>query len=57
MKNYQRKVVYIDLNRVDSEEDIALYLYDYNGTGYKLISVNQHESKLLYTLEREIEEF
>lgn len=56
MKNYQRRVVFVDLNRVDSKEDIELYLYDYNGTGYKLISVNQYESKLVYTLEKEIEE-
>lgn len=57
MKSYQRRVVFVDLSRVDSEDDMALDLYGYNGTGYKLISVNQHENKLVYTLEREIEEY
>lgn len=57
MKSYQRRVVFVDLSRVDSKDDIALHLYDYNGTEYKLISVNQHENKLVYTLEKEIEEY
>ena len=57
MKSYQRRVVFVDLSRVGNKDDIALHLYDYNGTEYKLISVNQHENKLVYTLEEEIEEY
>lgn len=56
MKYYQRRVVVVDLS-IDCQEDIAHNLYQYNGTEYKLISVNQFENTLVYTLEREIEEF
>lgn len=56
MKYYQRRVVVIDLDLVEDENDIGDELYYYNGTEYKLKSVNQHENKLVYTLEREIEE-
>lgn len=52
---YQRRVVFIDLDMVEEERDITRKVYDYNGTEYKLISVNQHENKLVYTFEKEVE--
>lgn len=52
---YQRRVVFIDLDMVEEERDITREVYDYNGTEYKLVSVNQHENKLVYTFEKENE--
>lgn len=50
---YQRRVVFIDLDMVEEESDITSKVYYYNNSEYKLISVNQHENKLVYTFEKE----
>lgn len=55
MSTYQRRVVYIDLDMVEEERDITREVYEYNGTEYKLVSINQHENKLVYTFEKENE--
>ena len=55
MSTYQRRVVFIDLEMVDEERDITREVYEYNGTEYKLVSVNQRENKLVYTFENEYE--
>ena len=56
MKSYQRRIVFVDLDLVEDKDDIIHVLSAYNNSEYKLKSVNQHENKLVYTLEKEIEE-
>lgn len=52
---YQRRVILIDLNNDFEVQHIHDKLYVFNGTEYKLVSVNQHENKLIYTFEKEYE--
>lgn len=54
---YQRRVVFIDLDMVEDQRDIDRKLWEYNNTEYKLVSVNQHENKLVYTFEKEVEAY
>lgn len=54
---YQRRVVFIDLDMVEDQRYIDRKLWEYNNTEYKLVSVNQHENKLVYTFEKEVEAY
>lgn len=54
---YQRRVVFIDLDMVEEESDITRKIYEYNNTEFKLVSVNQHENKLVYTFEKGPDEY
>lgn len=54
MKHYERRVVLIDLDTVSRSFEIEKKLWDLRE--YRLVSVNQHYKKLIYTFEKENEE-
>lgn len=54
MKHYERRVVLIDIDTVSRSFEIEKKLWDLRE--YRLVSVNQHYKKLIYTFEKENEE-